>query len=124
MGSETIEYAGMITGGRGSFTHWRSDLSVDLSSTRWFGSYSLQYIGPADDINVDEDPGSAVASVLHHNVQGGFRITDGLRVAAGVDNLFDKDAPYVASWTDGNTDTMTYDLLGRRWYVKLTWNLE
>lgn len=124
VGGETIEYAGMITGGRGSFTHWRSDLSVDVSSARWFGSYSLQYVGPADDINVDEGPGSAVASVLYHNVQGGFRITDGLRVAVGVDNLFDKDAPYVASWTDGNTDTMTYDLLGRRWYMKLTWNLE
>jgi len=57
-------------------------------------------------------------------VQGGYRITDELQVAAGVDNLFDKAAPYVASWTDANTDTLTYDLLGRRWYLKLTWNLE
>jgi len=36
-----------------------------------------------------------------------------------LDNLFDKRPPYIQSWTDGNTDTMTYDLLGRRWHVRL-----
>ena len=30
-----------------------------------------------------------------------------------------KAPPYIQSWTDGNTDTMTYDLLGRRWHVRL-----
>ena len=39
----------------------------------------------------------------------------------GIDNLFDKKAPFIQSWTDGNTDTMTYDLLGRRGYVRLTY---
>ena len=39
----------------------------------------------------------------------------------GVDNIFDKKAPYIQSFTDGNTDTMTYDLLGRRGYVRLTY---
>ena len=42
-------------------------------------------------------------------------------VAFGIDNLFDKKAPFIQSWTDGNTDTMTYDLLGRRGYVRLTY---
>jgi outer membrane receptor for ferrienterochelin and colicin len=35
----------------------------------------------------------------------------------GVDNLFDRKAPFIQSWTDANTDTMTYDLLGRRFYA-------
>ena len=35
----------------------------------------------------------------------------------GVDNVFDRKAPYIQSFTDANTDTMTYDLLGRRFYV-------
>jgi iron complex outermembrane recepter protein len=123
IGGETIEYAGMITGGRGSYAHWRSDASLDVSNAKWFGSYSVQYIGGADDINVDEGPGSQVGSLMYHNVQAGYFITDQLRVAAGVDNLLDKEAPYVASWTDGNTDTLTYDLLGRRCYLKHTCNL-
>ena len=42
-----------------------------------------------------------------------------MAVSFGVDNLFDKRPPYIQSWTDGNTDTMTYDLLGRRWHVRL-----
>jgi len=124
IGGETIEYAGMITGGRGSYAHWRSDASLDVGNEKWFGTYSLQYIGASDDINVDEGPGSRVDSVLYHYVQAGYRFTDQLRLAAGIDNLFDEKAPYVASWTDANTDTLTYDLLGRRWYLKLTWNLE
>lgn len=32
----------------------------------------------------------------------------------GIDNLYDKKAPFIQSYTDANTDTMTYDLLGRR----------
>jgi outer membrane receptor protein involved in Fe transport len=39
-------------------------------------------------------------------------------VSFGIDNLWDKQAPFIQSYTDGNTDTMTYDLLGRRWYAR------
>ncbi|MCH7861817.1 MAG: amino acid permease [Proteobacteria bacterium] len=46
-----------------------------------------------------------------------FEIDAKTRFQLGVDNLFDTRAPYIASFTDGNTDTMTYDLLGRRFYV-------
>jgi outer membrane receptor for ferrienterochelin and colicin len=51
-------------------------------------------------------------------------VTATIDVAVGVDNLFDKSAPFVSSWTDANTDTMTYDLLGRRWYLRASWNLQ
>jgi iron complex outermembrane recepter protein len=123
-GAEPIEYAGMITGGNGSYTHWRSDATVTLSGERWSGTWGVQYIGKADDINTDTGPGSKVSGVFYHNAQLGYRVTDSIEVAAGVDNLFDKDAPYVASWTDGNTDTLTYDLLGRRWYLRASWSLQ
>lgn len=114
----------MVTGGNGSYTHWRSDVTASLGTERWKGTWGIQYIGAADDINADTGPGSHVSRVLYHNAQFSYRVTDGIRVALGVDNLFDKEAPYVASWTDANTDTMTYDLLGRRWYLRATWNLQ
>lgn len=123
-GAEPIEYAGMITGGNGSYTHWRSDASATVGSDRWSGTWGIQYIGQADDINADTGPGSHVESLFYHNVQFSYRITEEIDVAVGVDNLFDEDAPYVASWTDANTDTMTYDLLGQRWYVRASWNLQ
>ena len=43
-------------------------------------------------------------------------------LSAGIDNLFDKSAPFLTSWNDANTDVMTYDLLGRRGYLKLNVN--
>ena len=123
-GAAPIEYAGMITGGNGSYTHWRSDATIRVGSERWNGTWGIQYIGKADDINTDTGPGSEVSGVLYHNAQFAYRVTDSIDVAVGVDNLFDKDAPFVSSWTDANTDTMTYDLLGRRWYIRASWNLQ
>lgn len=35
-------------------------------------------------------------------------------MSLSIDNLHDKKAPFIQSYTDANTDTMTYDLLGRR----------
>ncbi len=123
-GAEPIEYAGMITGGNGSYAHWRSDATVTVGQDRWSGTWGVQYIGEADDINAATGPGSSVSGVFYHNAQVSYRVTDAIDVALGIDNVFDKDAPYVASWTDANTDTMTYDLLGRRWYVRASWNMQ
>ena len=122
-GAAPIEYAGMITGGKGSFTHWRSDASMRVGGERWSSTWGVQYIGKANDINTDSGPGSEVSGVFYHNAQFQYRITDAIDVSVGIDNVFDKEAPYVASWTDANTDTMTYDLLGRRWYLRASWNL-
>ena len=85
---------------------------------------TLLVIGKSDDINTDTGPGSELSGVFYHNAQFQYRVTEAIDVAVGVDNLFDKDAPCVASWTDGNGDRMTYDLLGRRWYLRASWNLQ
>lgn len=121
VGASPIEYAGFITGGNGSFTEWRGTGGVSLRGERWSSNWNFRYIGAADDINVTSGPGSHVKEVIYHNVQFGYDLTDAIRIALGVDNLFDEEAPYVASWIDGNTDTMTYDLMGQRWYLKFTW---
>ena len=97
---------------------------MTVGSERWSGTYGIQYIGEADDINTDTGPGSTVDGLFYHNVQFSYRVTEAIDLAIGVDNLFDEDAPYVASWTDANTDTMTYDLLGQRAYLRATWNLQ
>jgi iron complex outermembrane receptor protein len=123
-GAAPIEYAGMITGGNGSYTHWRSDATIRVGRERWTGTWGIQYIGKVDDINTDTGPGSTVSGVFYHNAQFRYRVTEAIDVAVGIDNVFDKNAPYVASWTDANTDTMTYDLLGRRWYLRASWNLQ
>ncbi|HVJ62977.1 MAG TPA: TonB-dependent receptor [Tahibacter sp.] len=118
-GADEIGYAGKITGGRGSFAHWRSLAALTALRGAWSGTYSVQYIGSADDINaLPGDIGERAPGLAYHNAQVKYAVNDALDIAVGVDNLFDKKAPFIQSWTDANTDTMTYDLLGRRWNIK------
>jgi len=119
-GAAVIEYAGKITGGRGSYAHWRSLATLALARGPWSGAYSLQYIGKADDINASPgDIGDHAPSVTYHSAQVKYAFNDAFDVSFGVDNLFDKQAPFIQSYTDANTDTMTYELLGRRWYARI-----
>ncbi|MDT7526915.1 TonB-dependent receptor [Pseudidiomarina sp. GXY010] len=122
-GAEEIKYAGYITGGRGSYTHWRSNANATFAKDDWRVHYSVQYIGGADDINAAPgDIGDHSPSVFYHNLQGSYFMNNNLSFTAGVNNLFDKDAPFIQSWTDANTDTMTYDLLGRQLYFKVRYS--
>ncbi len=122
LGADVLEFAGMITGGRGSFTHWRSFGSLTLDRGPWSGSYSVQYIGKATDINAKPgDIGDHAPTVMYHNAQVKYAVSKAMSVAFGVDNLLDKDPPFIKSWTDANTDTMTYDLMGRRWNFKINY---
>lgn len=118
-GADAIDYTGKITGGRGSYTQWRSLNSVTVTKGPWSGAYTLQYVGAADDINAaPTDIGAKAPVVTYHSVQVKYAVNKQLDLAFGVDNLFDKKAPFIKSYTDANTDTMTYDLQGRRWHVR------
>ncbi|WP_203225030.1 TonB-dependent receptor domain-containing protein [Novilysobacter arseniciresistens] len=122
LGADEISYAGMITGGSGSYTQWRSFGGLTLVEGPWSGTYTLQYIGSAEDINASPgDIGDHSPSVAYHNAQVKYAFSPSFDIAVGVDNLFDKEPPFIQSWTDANTDTMTYDLLGRRWNAKLAY---
>ncbi|MGV8939955.1 MAG: TonB-dependent receptor [Lysobacter sp.] len=118
-----IEYAGKITGGRGSYAHWRGLGNFGLAGDRWSGNYTVQFVGKAEDINARKgDIGASVGNIFYHNLQADYSITDAIKVSAGIDNLFDKSAPFIKSYTDANTDTMTYDLLGRRWNLRFSYS--
>jgi len=118
-GADAIDYTGRITGGRGSYTQWRSLGSLTLVKGAWSGAYTVQYIGAADDINAAPTAiGARPPAVMYHSAQLKYALSKQLDFAVGIDNLFDKKPPYIQSYTDGNTDTMTYDLQGRRWHVR------
>jgi len=119
-GAAPIIFDGYIGGGNGGYPHWRSNATFGLSDVNWNATWSVQMIGKAKDFNAAPTAiGSKTPNVFYHFVQASYLFNDHLSVAVGVDNLFDKDAPFIQSWTDANTDTMTYDLLGRRGYVRL-----
>ncbi|MDK1289883.1 TonB-dependent receptor [Pseudoalteromonas umbrosa] len=120
-GAETEVLLGKITSDRGSFAKWKSNLTVSVAAEQWQGSYSIQYIGKAQDENEGGPIGSQVPSILYHDVQLGYAVSDSLIVSLGVDNLFDKRPPFLTSWNDANTDVFTYDTVGRRGYLKATY---
>jgi iron complex outermembrane receptor protein len=119
-GGELISYAGKITGGQGSYAKWRGLTSLTMGQGPWSGSYTIQYIGSADDINAARgDVGDHAPSIAYHNLQLKYAFSKAVDVSFGIDNLMNKKAPFIQSYTDANTDTMTYDLLGRRWHARL-----
>ncbi|CUS44251.1 TonB-dependent receptor [hydrothermal vent metagenome] len=117
-GGAPIIFDGHIGGGNGGYPKWRGygvvTAKKDFASLTW----STQWIGKATDFNAAPGAiGYRAPNVFYHNAQIAFEIAAKTRFQLGVDNLFDRKAPYIASFTDGNTDTMTYDLLRRRFYV-------
>ncbi len=123
-GDAAREIAGHIGCCSGGYPEWRALATWSTQGERWSGNYSIQMIGAADDTSAKTGAGSHMDAVFYNNAQLSYRVSDQVRISAGIDNLFQQDAPYVSSWTDANTDTMTYDLLGRRGYVRFTYRLQ
>ncbi len=121
----TIEWAGTISngeGGNGSYTKWRSNLRFGIDRATWGASYQASYIGDADSqFQRIGATAPRVGSVTYHSLEGSLRLNDQLVLRGGVSNLFDKDPPYYTDAIDQNTDPFTYDLLGRRFFMKATY---
>ncbi len=121
-GAAPIVFDGHIGGGNGGYPAQRSHFSFNVQGDKWSGNYAIQVIGDGDDFNADPgDIGFAIDTVVYHFVQGSYYQSDSATLSVGIDNIFDEEPPYVRSWTDANTDTMTYDLTGVRGYVRLNY---
>ncbi|WP_066660848.1 MULTISPECIES: TonB-dependent receptor domain-containing protein [unclassified Sphingomonas] len=117
-GGAPIVFDGHIGGGNGGYPKWRGYGVITGKQDGVSLTWSTQWIGTATDFNAAPTAiGYRTPNIFYHNLQIAFEITPKTRFQIGVDNLFDKAAPYIASFTDGNTDTMTYDLMRRRFYV-------
>ncbi len=121
----TIEWAGTISngeGGHGSYTKLRSNLSLAVDREKWGASYHISYIGDADSqFQRIGATAPRVGSITYHSLEGSLRLTEKFVLRGGINNLFDKDPPYYTDAIDQNTDPFTYDLLGRRFFVKATY---
>ena len=117
-GGAAIIFDGFIGGGNGGYSKWRGYGVLTAQTGVISGTWSTQWIGKATDFNAAKGAiGYQAPNVFYHNAQVAFEVVKGSRLQFGVDNVFDRKAPYIQSYTDGNTDTMTYDLLRRRFYV-------
>ena len=65
----------------------------------------------------------SIGSVSYFDLGIGYDFTDSIRARFGINNLFDKNPPLMASGgNNANTDTGLYDVFGRSFYLSLSMN--
>ncbi|SHH27537.1 TonB-dependent receptor [Ferrimonas marina] len=121
---DTTDYAGIITGGSGSYAEWKSNFTVDVGADDWGVAYMARYISGMDSFACIQDPTACYApttpSVVYHDLSGKYHLSESITLRAGINNLLDEEPPYYTGNTDSNTDPYTYDTLGRFFYVGTT----
>ncbi len=130
-----------------NFAKWRGNLALDWSKGNWNAGYRLHWVGkaqfgdldPGQNTSVDACnfqtnpfgicPGPVVEKIPNYFesfVTLGYNFgqigTMDARVDVGVDNVFDKQPPFIWSnaETNGNTDVTTYDTIGRLFWARFT----
>ncbi len=135
VGGTTAEIAGTYNKQFGNYTKNRGTLSVGwtgwgvdaLLSGRFIGS--LRVPNPSVtgvDAAGNPYPDLQIGSTVYEDLTVGYTIAaTKTHVQVGVRNISDKQPPifYQNNVTNANTDTETYELLGRQWFVGFTQKL-
>ena len=64
-----------------------------------------------------------VEPVLYHDIEAGIGLGSGVTVRAAITNVTDEDPPYL-NIAPANTDVATYRLLGRTYFLELSYRFE
>jgi outer membrane receptor protein involved in Fe transport len=122
-GGETIERLGRANFGF-ALPEWRGLGGVSWTRDAWSAGYTLQWTGAYADCGFtlqDEPYCGDVPSVLYHDVDASYQ-WGGIVVRAGVNNLADRDPPYGNG--QANTNTATYRLLGRTYFLQVSYAMK
>jgi iron complex outermembrane receptor protein len=134
-GDVTFHMAGHYNNQYGNFTRWRGLGQLNWTNGPWNASYSVRYVGAVkvgwpdgaeEGVSADQHlPGVVLsyAPVLYHNLSFGYNLAAyHTRLDVGVNNVFDKQPPlfYQNNVLNSNTDTNTYDTLGRYFWGRVT----
>ena len=63
-----------------------------------------------------------VPAVTYLDMNASWAVSDALDLHVGVENLTDKQPPLYSASIQMNTDPSTYDVLGRRYYLRANLN--
>jgi iron complex outermembrane recepter protein len=126
-GGEVYSYAGNFDAG--ARPRWRASGHIDWHSAPWMVSYAAEYIGSYSELvqpwfTYEFDPFyRRVDPVLYHDLEAGFEFDSGVSVRAAITNVTDEDPPYV-NIAPANTDVATYRLLGRSYFLELSFRFD
>ena len=111
---------------------WRSTLRLNWGWQAWTASYALRYIsalteecGDAVDFPTCSNPSAStnrLEAVVYQDIQGSWKLPLALdaKLSAGINNLFDQDAPVCLSCSLNGYDASVYDLPGQMAYLEAT----
>jgi iron complex outermembrane receptor protein len=122
-GSTVDKYAGTWSAQFGNVSRWRGTLTFGWERDNWDAQWRTRYISPVTALQADAYTlaNLPVASVVYNDLQLGYAVpVIHTRFDAGVDNVFDKQPPLIYQNGQVNTDTATYDTMGRYYWVKAT----
>ncbi|MCG9760971.1 TonB-dependent receptor, partial [Pseudoalteromonas sp. Isolate6] len=109
--------ADIANGGRGAFNEWRANLRTSYDRDNWGLAHTLQYQSGVDDSAPNENAlSNSVGSVIYNDLSGYYHATDSLTLSLGINNLFDKQPPYVSRGDNGLL-IRVHRLTGREYYA-------
>ena len=121
-----LNYTGISNGGAGTGSvppratpKWKSLTTLGYRSDTFSGGLRWRYQSPLADVSSVLTPATAQVGVPAYSLFDLFlstRVNQRFELRGGVNNLFDKGLPYVASSQNG-TDVALYDPIGRTFYV-------
>jgi iron complex outermembrane receptor protein len=105
---------------------WTSNAVLDWARDNWSASWTMRHLSEMEEACLAADPGlycdspdgNTLAATTYHDAQVGYRFDwfKGLRLNAGVNNLFDKDPPVCTSCSLNGYEASTYDIPGGRFF--------
>jgi len=118
---DDVGYVGSLIGG--STPEWKGNVTLHYDWQSASVGTQWRYIGAMRDFNRDLDYG--IPSYEYVDLFADYKFAGslaGLTVRAGVDNVADKGPPLLPSPVAANTDPSQYDVLGRRFYMGVTYH--
>jgi outer membrane receptor protein involved in Fe transport len=116
---DDVGYVGGFLGG--SLPEWKWNLNLNYA---WGGltvAAQWRYVDSMSDRNWDYSISSQDYFDLFAGYEFGPGMFDGLTLRGGVENLTDADPPLIPTQVAANTDPSQYDVMGRRYYVSLSY---
>lgn len=130
-GANAIHGAGRDVFPFGAFPQWRGLGYVEYARGGWSASYQVQYIGSIKECQAEGDgpPDGFVGcrridDRWYQDLRLQYDFSPGPTIAFAVNNLSGTDPPRVSNGAGANTYPWMYPLLGRSYFVQLSYRIE
>jgi len=129
VGEPLVDYAGSIGRRIGeTLPEWKTVTTVSWARDNLSLNLRWRNIDEMENRLVVDNPQNTSAvgvdSVNYFDLTGSWDVNENMRVTLGLLNATDEEPPIYTSPLDYNTDPNTYDVLGRRYFARLSYGFE